>query len=75
MCIASILTSFLPLSAACILIYNEYALTDLFMLGIDLLIIVIMSLIFTIWMVSVDKPAEYFEGMKKYTKEDVNFTT
>lgn len=74
MCIASILTSFLPLTAACILIYNEYPLTDLFMLGIDLLIIVLLSLIFTIWMVSIDKPEEYFEGMKKYTKEDINNT-
>ena len=75
MCIASIFTSFLPLSAACILIYNEYPLTDLFMLGIDLLMIVLISLVLTIWMVSVDKPPEYFEGTKKYTKEEINNTT
>lgn len=25
-------------------------------------------------MVSIDKPEEYFEGMKKYTKEDINNT-
>lgn len=56
MCIASIFTSILPVVAAGLLIYNEYALTDLFMLGIDLLIIVLFSLMFTIWMVSVDKP-------------------
>lgn len=56
MCIASIFTSILPVVAAGMLIYNEYALTDLFMLGIDLLIIVIISLMFTIWLVSVDKP-------------------
>jgi hypothetical protein len=30
------------------------------MLGIDLLMIVLISLVFTIWMVSVDKPGEYF---------------
>ncbi len=57
MCIVSLITSFLPLTAAGILIYNEYPLTDLFMLGVDLLIIEIFSLIFTIWMISVDKPS------------------
>lgn len=74
MCIASIFTSILPLSAAAILVYNEIPLTDLFMLGVDLLIIELISLVFTIWMVAVDKPAEYFEGTKKYAKEEVNFT-
>lgn len=44
------------------------------MLGIDLLMIVLISLVFTIWMVSVDKPGEYFQGMKKYSKEEVNNT-
>jgi hypothetical protein len=57
MCIVSLITSFLPLTAAGILIYNEYPLTDLFMLGVDLLIIEIFGLIFTIWMISVDKPS------------------
>lgn len=57
MCISSLFTSILPLVASGILIYNEYALTDLFMLGVDLLLIVVISLIFTIWMVSIDKPA------------------
>lgn len=40
------------------------------MLGIDLLIIVILSLIFTIWMISVDKPDSYFEDTKKYNLEE-----
>lgn len=45
------------------------------MLGVDLLIIVMLEVIFTIWMVSVDKPDDYFEGTKKYTREEFNKTT
>ena len=69
MCIATIFTEILPLAAAGILMYNAETLTDLFMLGIDLLILVILSLIFTIWIVAVDKPDDYFEGQKKYNLE------
>jgi hypothetical protein len=39
------------------------------MLGIDLLVIVLLELIFTIWIVSVDKDENYFEFTKKYSKE------
>jgi hypothetical protein len=42
MCIASLFTALLPLAAAGILIYNEVALTNLFMMGVDLLIIVLL---------------------------------
>lgn len=55
MCISSIFVSILPISSAGILIYNAHPLTDLFMLGIDLLIIIVFEIVFTIWMVSVDK--------------------
>lgn len=75
MCIGSIFTAVLPLITAGILIYSEVPLTNLFMLGIDLLIIVLLELIFTIWIVSVDKPDDYFESTKKYSKEEFNQTT
>ena len=65
-CISSIFVSILPLIAAGLLIYNEYPLTDLFMLSIDLLLIIILDLIFSIWMVSMQKPDDYFESTKKY---------
>jgi hypothetical protein len=39
------------------------------MMGIDLLVIVVLEIIFTIWIVSVDKDDDYFESTKKYRKE------
>ncbi len=68
MCIGSLFTALLPLTAAGILIYNEVPLTNLFMMGVDLLIIVLLELIFTMWIVSVDKPDDYFESTRKYVK-------
>lgn len=44
------------------------------MLGIDLLIIIVFEIVFTIWMVSVDKSQDYFQGIKKYKKEEFNKT-
>jgi hypothetical protein len=42
MCIASIFAIILPLASSGILIYNYPAKSDLFMMGIDLLIIVLL---------------------------------
>lgn len=39
------------------------------MLSIDLLIILIINILFSIWMVSTEKPEEYFETTKKYNLE------
>lgn len=52
LCIGSIFVSIFPLIAVCVLIYNEYPLTDIFMLSVDLLIILIINILFSIWMVS-----------------------
>lgn len=70
LCIGTLFTQILPLGAAGILIYNADRLTNLFMLGVDLLVLVLVSLFWTIWMVAVDKPDDYFESQKKFNLEE-----
>jgi hypothetical protein len=68
MCIGSLLFELIPLIAAGILIYNEAPLTNLFMMGLDLMIVVLFNVFATIWIVSVDKNDDYFESTIKYVK-------
>ena len=65
-CGISIFNTILIAGAVGTLIYNEDPLTNIFMLSIDLLIIIILNVIFTIWMMAKSKPDEYFEEKKKY---------
>lgn len=49
--------------------------TNLFMLALDLLIIIVLNLIVTIWFVACSKSEEYFEeDVKKYHLEDQHGT-
>jgi hypothetical protein len=68
MCIGSLVLDFIPVIASGILIYNEIPLTDMFMLGVDLLVVALLNILITIWIVSVDKNDDYFESTKKYAK-------
>lgn len=55
------------LGAAGIILENEYPLTDIFMLGVDILIIEVILILFSVWMVAVDKENKYYENdIKKY---------
>lgn len=50
----------IPLTAAVFLIYKESVGTNLFMLGIDLVVILAINVAVSIWMVAVPKPEEYY---------------
>ena len=52
----SLLLDVLGLTAAVMLIYKEDAGTNLFMLGVDLLIVLVVVMLVSIWMVAVPKP-------------------
>jgi hypothetical protein len=56
LCTASILFSGISMAAAGLIIKNEYPLTDIFMLGIDIIILELLFIGLTIWMISCDKP-------------------
>ena len=60
LCIGSVLLSGFSIGAASLMIKNEYPLTDLFMLGVDILIIEFILIIFSVWMVACQKPKEYY---------------
>lgn len=67
MCIASVFTSGFALGAAGLMLKNQYPLTDLFMLGIDIIIIEAILIMLSIWMVATNKDDSYFENdTKKY---------
>ena len=54
---------------------NEQPLSNLFMLGLDLLIVIILNIFVTIWFVASKKPDEYFDSdIKKYHIEEHNAT-
>ena len=44
------------MAAAGLIIKNEYPLSDIFMLGIDIIILELLFIGLTIWMISCDKP-------------------
>jgi hypothetical protein len=64
--VLSIMLTILPVAAAAILISNESALSDLFMISIDFIIIAIVNVICSIWMIAKAKPEDYFQNTKKY---------
>ena len=65
--IASIILDILPLVSAIYLIYKEQVLTDLFMLGVDLLIILALNMMVSIWVVAVPKSEDYYDtDLKKH---------
>jgi len=70
-----VLLDMLPLSAAGLLVYKEYPSTNLFMLGIDLMIVIVLIVVITVWMVAVPKSEDYYASdVKKFNMED-NFRT
>jgi len=60
LCITSLILDILPIAACAIAIYNEVAGNNLFMLSIDLLIVIALNIIITIWFVACSKPEEYY---------------
>lgn len=52
---ASVMLDMLPLAAAGLLVYREYPGTNLFMLGLDLMIVIVLVVVVTVWMVAVPK--------------------
>lgn len=65
--IASIILDILPLVSSIYLIYKEQILTDLFMIGVDLLIILTLNLMVSIWVVAVPKSEDYYDNdIKKH---------
>lgn len=60
LCIVSIILDILPLAACSLAIYNEQAKTNLYMLGVDLLLIIIFNVIVTIWFVGCKKDDSYY---------------
>jgi hypothetical protein len=66
--ISSLVLDTIPLAAAIILIYKETTGTNLFMLGLDLLLVLSVILIVTIWMVALPKPEDYYSEDIKKTK-------
>jgi hypothetical protein len=75
LCIASVFLSGFVLGACGIILKNEYPLTDIFMLGIDILIIEVLLILFSVWMVAVDKSPEYFDDEKKVYHLEDNYRT
>lgn len=53
--ITTLVLDLLPLAAAVYLIYKETSGTNLFMLGLDLLIVLVLNLVLTLWIVAVPK--------------------
>lgn len=71
LCIVSIILDILPLVACSLAIYNEQAKTNLYMLGVDLLLIIVLNVIVTIWFVGCKKDDSYYEDeIKKYHLEE-----
>jgi len=60
LCIGTLVLDGIPLAAAVILIYKETAGTDLFMLGVDLLVVLAIMLVITIWMIAVPKADDFY---------------
>lgn len=75
LCVATIVLDVLPIAACSMAIYNEQPKTNLFMLAVDLLIIVALNVIFTLWFVGCSKADEYYDDdIKKYHLEDAHGT-
>jgi hypothetical protein len=60
MCIGSLVGELILVATAGILIYNEIHLTNLFMMGIDLLAVALLDMLATMWIVAVEKSEGYF---------------
>lgn len=61
LCVGSILTDIFPVTACGLGLYNLKPLSTLYMLCLDLMIIIGMNVIITIWFVSSRKNENYFE--------------
>lgn len=73
--VSSVLLDLITLSAAGLLVYKEYPGTNLFMLGVDLLIVLVLVAAITVWMVAVPKPEDYYlPDVRKFNMED-NYRT
>ena len=73
MLIASIILDALPLVASVILVYKEQLLTDIFMLGVDLLVILGLNLAASILTVALPKPEDYYDSEIKKAAAEENY--
>ena len=55
LCIISLFLDIIPITACAIAIYNEQKQSNIFMLSIDLLIVIALNIIVTIWFVACSK--------------------
>lgn len=72
---ASVMLDMLPLAAAGLLVYREYPGTNLFMLGLDLMIVIVLVVVVTVWMVAVPKSQEYYASDIKKFNTEFNYRT
>ena len=65
--ISSLILEIIPLSACVLGVMKEQGLSNLFMLSLDLLLVIVLNILVTIWFVACGKPEEYFDtDIKKY---------
>lgn len=75
LCIVSIFLDVLPIAACSMGIYQEQSRTNLFMLAVDLLLVIVLNVIVTIWFVGCSKGDDYYDhDVKKYHLEDTHGT-
>lgn len=60
LCFAAMLFDILPIIACGMGVLNQNPLSTPYMLSIDILIIIILNIVFTIWMIASKKPDHYF---------------
>jgi hypothetical protein len=60
LCFVGMLFDILPIVACVMGVSNQNPLSNAYMLSIDILIIIILNLVLTIWMLAVKKPDQYF---------------
>ena len=66
LCICTTFFDILVFVACGIGIYQAQALSAIFMLSLDLLILVILNILITVWFVVSSKPDSYFKSETKY---------
>jgi len=60
LCFIGMLLDILPIVACVMGVSNQNPLSNAYMLSIDILIIIILNIVLTIWMLAVKKPDQYF---------------
>lgn len=75
LCIFSLVMDVVSLTASGLGLTNAQKLSNTFMLSIDLIMVVVVNMVLTIWFVAGTKPEEYYEDIKKYQIEDNTHNT